>query len=122
MKKLMTAILFFSSITNASEKEHELLMATLYVQSSAEFYANSKTIYQAAKNDLQNLLKDTNHTAALEQNGNYSKKPPAIILDVDQTVLDNSAYHARIIEKDTSYPECWFSWAKEKKPHSCQAS
>ena len=115
MKKLMTAILFFSSITNASEKEHELLMATLYVQSSAEFYANSKTIDQAAKNDLQNLLKDTNHTAALEQSGNYSKKPPAIILDVDQTVLDNSAYQARIIEKDTSYPEGWFSWAKEEK-------
>jgi len=84
MKKLMTAILFFSSITTASEKEHELLMATLYVQSSAEFYANSKTIYEAAKNDLQNLLKDTNHTAALEQSGNYSKKPPAIILDVDR--------------------------------------
>ena len=98
-----------------NEKDHELLMATLYVHSSAEFYANSSTIYKAAQNNLDALLLDKKHTAALEQIENYSDKPPAIILDVDQTVLDNSAYQARVIEKETSYPNGWFDWAKEEK-------
>ena len=80
---------------NSDEADHELLMATLFVQSSAEFYANSKSIYAAAQSNLKELLQDQNHTAALEQKDNYQNKPPAIILDVDQTVLDNSAYQAR---------------------------
>ena len=88
-------------------------MATLFVQSSAEFYANSKSIYAAAQSNLKELLQDQNHTAALEQKDNYQNKPPAIILDVDQTVLDNSAYQARLIKNNTSYPDGWVSWAKE---------
>ena len=115
MKNLFLLLLIIPLSIHASEKDHELLMATLYVQSSAEFYANSSTIYRAAQNNLDALLSDKNHTAALEQLENFSDKPPAIILDVDQTVLDNSAYQARVIEKETSYPDGWFDWAKEEK-------
>ena len=102
--KFITAALIFISIIkplNSDEKDHELLMATLFVQSSAEFYANSKSIYKAAQSNLKDLLKDQNHTAALEQTGDFQNKPPAIILDVDQTVLDNSAYQARLIKNNT---------------------
>ena len=115
MKILFLLLLMIPLSIHASEKDHELLMATLYVQSSAEFYANSSTIYRAAQNNLDALLSNKNHTAALEQLENFSDKPPAIILDVDQTVLDNSAYQARIIEKETSYPDGWFDWAKEEQ-------
>ena len=115
MKNLFYLLLMIPLNLHANEKDHELLMATLYVQSSAEFYANSSTIYRAAQNNLDALLLDKNHTAALEQLKNYNDKPPAIILDVDQTVLDNSAYQARIIEKETSYPDGWFDWAKEEQ-------
>ena len=115
MKNLFLILLLIPLSLDASEKDHELIMATLYVQSSAEFYANSSTIYRAAQNNLDALLSDKNHTAALEQLENFSDKPPAIILDVDQTVLDNSAYQARIIEKGTAYPDGWFDWAKEEK-------
>ncbi len=117
MKFITAAIIFISIIKplNSDEKDHELLMATLFVQSSAEFYANSKSIYKAAQSNLKDLLKDQNHTAALEQTGDFQNKPPAIILDVDQTVLDNSAYQARLIKNNTSYPDGWISWAKEEK-------
>ncbi|MEC7859209.1 MAG: HAD family acid phosphatase [Pseudomonadota bacterium] len=113
-KIIVIFILTISSL-NSNEKEHELLMATLFVQSSAEFYANSKSIYKAAENNLKELLQNKYHTAALEQTDNYHNKPPAIILDVDQTVLDNSAYQARLIKNNTSYPDGWVSWAKEEK-------
>ena len=111
---LITIILLIKPL-NSDEADHELLMATLFVQSSAEFYANSKSIYAAAQSNLKELLQDQNHTAALEQKDNYQNKPPAIILDVDQTVLDNSAYQARLIKNNTSYPDGWVSWAKEEK-------
>ena len=93
MKNLFLILLLIPLSLDASEKDHELIMATLYVQSSAEFYANSSTIYRAAQNNLDALLSDKNHTAALEQLENFSDKPPAIILDVDQTVLDLSLIH-----------------------------
>jgi acid phosphatase len=40
-------------------------------------------------------------------------KKPAIIVDVDETVLDNTAYEARMILDGTKYPEGWVSWGKE---------
>ncbi len=113
--KIIVIFILTSSSLNSNEKEHELLMATLFVQTSAEFYANSKSIYKAAENNLKELLQNKYHTAALEQTDNYHNKPPAIILDVDQTVLDNSAYQARLIKNNTSYPDGWVSWAKEEK-------
>ena len=35
-------------------------------------------------------LKEKKWTAAIEQTGEYKKLPPAVVLDVDETVLDNS--------------------------------
>ena len=44
---------------------------------------------------------------------NVHGKKPAIIVDVDETVLDNTAYEARMILDGTKYPEGWVSWGKE---------
>ncbi len=64
MKNLFLLLLMIPLSIHGSEKDHELLMATLYVQSSAEFYANSSTIYRAAQNNLDALLSDKNHTGS----------------------------------------------------------
>ena len=59
---------------------------------------------EVRNNNLEKALKDKNWTAALEQGDSYQEKPPAIILDVDETVLDNSIFQARSILNGTSYP------------------
>ena len=42
--------------------------------------------------------------------------PPAIILDVDETVLDNSYYQARIILDREQYdPQTWNDWVREAR-------
>ena len=46
---------------------------------------------------------------------NFFDKPPAIILDVDETVFNNSAYQARLIVNNTNYPDGWIEWVKEEK-------
>ena len=42
---------------------------------------------------LDEALADKNWTAApVEQKGDFRNLPPAVVLDVDETVLDNSPY------------------------------
>ena len=47
-----------------------------------------------------------------------SKKPakkPAVVVDIDETVLDNSPYQARQIANGEQYPVGWQSWTDEAK-------
>ncbi|MDF2867241.1 MAG: 5-nucleotidase, lipoprotein e(P4) family [Gammaproteobacteria bacterium] len=46
----------------------------------------------------------------------YNKnKLPAIVMDIDETLLDNSPYAARMIANKQSYPKGWFEWINEAK-------
>ena len=93
--------------------QEQSMLAVLYAQTSAEFAANNIQVYNNAITAIDKALKDTSWTAALEQKGNFSSKSPAIIIDVDETVLDNSAFQARTILEGFSYPEGWIDWGLE---------
>jgi acid phosphatase len=42
--------------------------------------------------------------------------PPAVVVDVDETVLDNMAYEARLVRDRAQYDEFgWAQWAREEK-------
>jgi acid phosphatase len=63
---------------------------------------------------LQLALQDTSWTAALEQQPGYGSLPPAVIVDVDETMLDNSPYAARLIEARQGFSEeSWGRWVNE---------
>ncbi len=115
MKIQLYILLLASFLVFADKKEHQGLMATLFVQKSAEFYSNSVGIYNSAVDKLPELVRDKNFSAALEQTSEFSHKPPAVILDIDQTVLDNIAYQARLIENGQYYPIGWDEWCMEEK-------
>src|SRR3546814_13056124 len=69
--------------------------ATYCTQNAVEFKANSYALYTLAKLRLDQALADENWTALPgEQGTGYQDKPPAVILDIDETVLDNSDYQA----------------------------
>ena len=75
-----------------------VLDATLWVQTSAEYAALSRQTWAAAGRMMEAALADTSWTAALEQQAGYGALPPAVIVDVDETVLDNAPYAARLIQ------------------------
>jgi acid phosphatase len=77
--------------------------ATYWMQNSVEYKANTQALYELAKLRLNQALGDPSWTAALEQGAGYEKKPVAVILDVDETVLDNSEYQAWIVENGEHY-------------------
>jgi acid phosphatase len=65
---------------------------------------------------LDEALSDRSWTAALEQSGDFAELPPAVILDVDETVLDNSPHQARLIQKTEVFnSETWHAWCREAK-------
>jgi len=83
--------------------QNDVLDAVLWDQTSVEFKAVTLGAYALAKMRLDEALADKKWTAAEEQTGDVSSLPPAIILDVDDTVVNTSAYQAWTAVKGTSY-------------------
>lgn len=95
---------------------NDLLFAVAWVQTAAEYEAAALATYQSAVPALERALADTSWTAVLEQQGEFAALPPAIIVDVDETVLDNSAYQARLIAGGGEFSrESWGAWVDERK-------
>lgn len=94
---------------------HEMLNATLWQQTSAEYVAITNQVYRNARKSLDQALADTTWTAALEQTGDYAHLPPAVMLDIDETVLDNGPYEARIIKHLGQYsPATFAEWCRDE--------
>jgi len=74
---------------------NDLLNAVLWMQRSVEYKATALGAFTLARIRLDQALADPNWTAApKEQTGAYQSLPPAIVLDADESILDNSAYQA----------------------------
>ncbi len=90
------------------------LNAVIWQQTSAEYQANSIQSFKQAQLALEMLLKQPSVTAAMEQTGNFSALPPAVVVDVDETMLDNSAFQARLVKSNKIFKESdWAEWCKE---------
>ena len=62
------------------------VLAVTWAQTSAEADAVALTVYHAAAASLDRALADPTWTAAAEQSGDFGRLPPAIVVDVDETV------------------------------------
>src|SRR5210317_1917980 len=96
---LVTLTLWLSGCQTrqARQGSHEALSAVLWAQTSAECAASTLQAYRLAAVNLDLALADPHWTAALEQRDAYTGLPPAVVIDLDQTVLDTSRYNAGII-------------------------
>lgn len=77
---------------SAENFELDNLNAVVWLRTAAEAEALHRQSYAIARRALDMALADTSWTAATEQSGDFSHLPPAIIVDVDETVLDTSDY------------------------------
>jgi len=109
---LLSVILFgFTScqpkVEQQEKNDKKLMMATLYVQQAAEFNALNHQAYNIGKLRLDQILET-----------NISDKKLAIVVDIDETVLDNSPFEAKSILENTSYPLYWAEWCNLAKAES----
>lgn len=92
------------------------LLATAWVQTSVEHDAIFVQTYRDARDHLQAALDapDWDALVAAERHNQPSGLTPAVILDVDETVLDNSPYQARLIRSGSSYDDVtWAAWVRQ---------
>ncbi|MEZ4316309.1 MAG: HAD family acid phosphatase [Myxococcota bacterium] len=90
------------------------VMAVVWTQTSAENDAVALTVFRSARMALDLALADPTWTAAVEQTGELAGLVPAIVVDVDETVLDNSPYQARLVRDGGHFEKAtWGAWVDE---------
>ena len=92
-----------------AQDANDNLNAVLWMQKSVEYKANAEAVFALAKIRLDEALKDKSWTAApAEQTGDFKNLTPAVVVDADETVLDNSGYQAwMVMEGETFNPKTW---------------
>ena len=106
---LATAVAGVAPAAAQNPPANDLLNAVLWMQRSVEYRASAMTAFALARIRLEQALTDPSWTAApREQTAPYQSLPPAVILDIDETLLDNSGYQAWMALKDTTFdPKTW---------------
>lgn len=116
MKKIIPILIIFTGIacspkvqpvtvtTNFEEEvSQQLVMATLWHHTSAEMVASYLQAYRYGELMLDAKL----DTVSL-------RKPAAVVLDIDETVLDNSPYQVDLIKNQMQYGSAtWKQWTDQ---------
>jgi 5'-nucleotidase (lipoprotein e(P4) family) len=94
---------------------NESLDAVLWVQMAGEYRANAIQSYGIAKRQFAAGMADKNWNALSEIASGPFPDEAAVILDLDETVLDNSAHQAYLTRNQLSYsPSIWAQWVKSR--------
>jgi acid phosphatase len=100
----------------ANRATHEWLNGVLWAQTSVEFQVSVNQSFNTAKENIQKALNDPDWTAALEQTDGYQGLKPAVIVDVDETVLDNYPFEARLVKEGIGFDyKLWQAWVNESR-------
>lgn len=118
MSLMASAVIAVAAPTFAEEAvpQNDLLNATLWMQQSVEYKGNVLGTFALARIRLDEALADKKWTALPAMQGDkYADMPPAIILDCDETILDNNLYEAHLVKdnKDFSGKE-WTAYVKDE--------
>lgn len=91
---------------------HNNLNAVVWIQTAIEARALSLSAWRDAADALEPALADVTWTAAPEeQTGDFAHLPPAVVVDLDETLIDNSAYQAHLVASGTGYStSSWAQW------------
>jgi 5'-nucleotidase (lipoprotein e(P4) family) len=107
-----------------AQRSREILYATLWMQHSAEYRAAALQAFESARAQLKSATKcGTAEVGQLQQTKGvcgakspWAKRPAAIIFDLDETLLDNSAYQAFQIKNRELYEDArWETWVKSEE-------
>lgn len=91
-----------SELPEVSGNEH-LVMAVAYQQNAAEYKALCYQAFNLAKLRLD---------ASSRMLGGMKAK--AVVVDIDETMLDNSPYEGKCILDNINYPESWDQWMNKE--------
>lgn len=104
-----------TAVTAANDNLH----ATLWMQSSAEYFATMRGQFAQARRQLDAALATPSWDALAPNErpigSGFESLPPAVIVDLDETMIDNSPFQARGVRDGVGFtPERWFGWVQER--------
>jgi len=104
---LLTFLLSFkaSDVQQLQISKDNRLLATSWFALSAEKEACYLQAYQLAGLQLEKKI----------QNRKKGQKSFAIVTDLDETALDNSAWSVKVLREGKDYPDYWSDWEKAGK-------
>ena len=95
----------------------EQLNATLWLQRATEYELSTLQVYRLATERLPTVMAAPGTAAAEQWNtaaATLATLPTAIVVDLDETVLDNTYYQARQLLQGRDYDEAsWQAWMQE---------
>ncbi|MBI4429022.1 MAG: 5'-nucleotidase, lipoprotein e(P4) family [Ignavibacteriales bacterium] len=98
---LLLPVTFFrlSQQQIANTRNEHLVMSVLWFQTSAEMRALSYQAFNIAKMRID-------HDIAT----NKRKRKKAVLVDIDETILDNSPHMGKLIKDNQAFPFAWTEW------------
>ncbi|HET9864653.1 MAG TPA: HAD family acid phosphatase, partial [Steroidobacteraceae bacterium] len=110
--KFVVACLMACAASADEQAGRETLNATLWMQRAPEYRALTEQVYRVA---MQKIAAPAAGSAALEQQGLaadvLARLPTAVVMDLDETVLDNTVYQARQLQAHANFdPKTWGEW------------
>jgi acid phosphatase len=125
MRKLAVLLVFAAACTTTSPAPQSpipqsppcnpalaLVNATTWVQHGAEYRAVALATFAAATRSLDAALADPSWNA--EEGTSDPSQPPAIIVDSDDTVFDNTPFEVRVLKQGKTYDDkIWADWVAE---------
>lgn len=102
----------------AGTAANDNLNATAWTQTALEHDLVYLQTYRDAQAHLLVALKDPRWDALPKEDRSTPLKglKPAVVLDIDETVLDNSPYQARLVRNGGEFNEAdWAAWCKAEK-------
>ncbi|MFI4970493.1 MAG: 5'-nucleotidase, lipoprotein e(P4) family [Lysobacterales bacterium] len=103
--------------TAAGPAANDNLNAVAWAQTAVEHDLVYRGVFRSAGEKLLKALRDRTWDALPrdERRNDARHLKPAVIVDIDETMLDNSPYQARLVAAGTSFDEfTWAQWCREK--------
>jgi len=97
---------------------YENLNAVAWMQASLEYRLITGQTFRSALDQLDRAIKTADWDALVpdERANPATGLPPAVIVDIDETVLDNSPYQARLVRDGGEFADpTWDDWVREEK-------
>jgi acid phosphatase len=104
-------------VAPAGPAANDNLNAVAWMQTSVEFRLVAGQAFRGALGQLDKALKSPGWDALpKEDRSNVAAGlPPAIIVDVDETMLDNTPFQARLVRDDKGFDDAgWNAWILER--------
>ena len=107
-----------AAVAPAGPAANDNLNAVAWVQTTQEYRMAAIQAWRAGAAQLDTALATPGWDALVpaDRVNPPDGLPPAVIVDIDETVLDNSPYQARLVRDGGSYDEVtWDAWVREER-------